>query len=289
MLFITLGTFDLFSHHCFIFLYFQTRTWRSFDATFVQGHTLQCPGVAIKVHTCLLQNGQAGRLNKKMSLLTLPTDSTLGRECLLSIHKLAISKDCETYPKRMKQSSLICTTKNGMITMMLLAEMEKVYKAEVEAVLYHHKPLECLIDPMVIAALTLWHPPMKSLVPQNTATINSKYVVPIDIATISELVIFWSFSWDGNRVVWRCDSEQEANGEAVLHTLLHRVTLYMRMTYYLITLDFIFSVRATKGVRAYPWIWAKYVWLCLSVPMQITLGVLFIVIQVIESLVILVN
>jgi hypothetical protein len=55
----------------------------------------------------------------------------------------------------MKQSSLICTTKNGMITMMLLAEMEKVYKAEVEAVLYHHKPLECLIDPMVIAALTL--------------------------------------------------------------------------------------------------------------------------------------
>ncbi len=120
-----------------------------------QGNALQCPGVAIEVHTHLLQNSQAGRLNKKMSLLTPPTDSTLGRESLLSIHESAISKDSEIYPKSMKQSSLICTTKNGMITMMLLAEMERVYKAKVEAVLYPHEPLDCLVDPMVIAALTL--------------------------------------------------------------------------------------------------------------------------------------
>jgi hypothetical protein len=38
---------------------------------------------------------------------------------------------------------------------MLLAEMERVYKAKVEAVLYRHKPLDRLINPMVIAALTL--------------------------------------------------------------------------------------------------------------------------------------
>jgi hypothetical protein len=42
-----------------------------------------------------------------------------------------------------------------MITTMPLAEMERVYKVKVEAVLYRHKPLDCLIDPMVIAALTL--------------------------------------------------------------------------------------------------------------------------------------
>jgi hypothetical protein len=112
--------------------------------------------VAIEVHTCLFQNNQTGRLNKKMSLLTPPTDSTLGGESLLSICKLAISKDFETYPKRMKQTSLIHTTDNGMITTMLLAEMERVYKANKEAVLYHHaEPLDCFIDPMVIAALTI--------------------------------------------------------------------------------------------------------------------------------------
>jgi hypothetical protein len=44
---------------------------------------------------------------------------------------------------------------------------------------------------MFIAALTLWRPPMKSFVPQNTATIYSKYVVPIDIATTSELVDYF--------------------------------------------------------------------------------------------------
>jgi hypothetical protein len=65
----------------------------------------------------------------------------------------------------MKQTSLIHTAKNGMITKMMDAEMERVYKAKVEAVLYRHKPLECLLDPMVIAALTLWHPPMKSFIP----------------------------------------------------------------------------------------------------------------------------
>jgi hypothetical protein len=42
---------------------------------FAQGHALLCPGVAIEACTCLLQNSQAGSLNKKMSLLTLPTDS----------------------------------------------------------------------------------------------------------------------------------------------------------------------------------------------------------------------
>jgi hypothetical protein len=67
----------------------------------------------------------------------------------------AASKDPEIYPKRMKQSLLIWATENGMITTMPLAEMERVYKAKVEAVLYRHKPLDCLIDPMVMAALTL--------------------------------------------------------------------------------------------------------------------------------------
>ncbi len=147
---------------------------------------MQCPKVPIEVCTRLLQNSQAGKLNKKMSLLTPPTDSTLGKESLSSIrNSAAASKDPEIYPKRMKQSLLIRATENGMITTMPLAEIERVYKTKVEAVLYRHKPLDCLIDPMVIAALTLQHPPMKSFVPQNTATIYSKYVVPINIATTS--------------------------------------------------------------------------------------------------------
>jgi hypothetical protein len=37
---------------CFlIFLYFQTRKWKSFNATFARGHALQFPGVAIEVLT----------------------------------------------------------------------------------------------------------------------------------------------------------------------------------------------------------------------------------------------
>ncbi len=79
--------------------------------------------------THLLQNSQAGGLNKKISLLTPPTDSTLGGESLSPICKSAISKDSETYPMRMKQAALIRTTKNGMITTMPLSEMERVYKA----------------------------------------------------------------------------------------------------------------------------------------------------------------
>jgi hypothetical protein len=154
---------------------------------------LQCLEVPIKERTLLLQNNQAGRLNKKMSLLTLPADSTLGGESLSSICKsAATSKDPEIYPQRMKQSSLIWATENIMISTMPLAEMERVYKAKVEAVLYRYKPLDCLIDQMVIAALTLRHPPMKSFVPQNTATIYSKYVIPIEIPTTSELVKYFS-------------------------------------------------------------------------------------------------
>jgi hypothetical protein len=48
-----------------------------------------------------------------------------------------------------------------------------------------------LLDPMVIAGLTLWHPSMKSFLSTNAATIYSKYVVPIDIATTSELVKYF--------------------------------------------------------------------------------------------------
>jgi hypothetical protein len=127
----------------FIVLYFQTRKWKSFNATFAQGHALQCPGLPIEVRTCLLQNSQAEGLNKKMSLLTPPTDSTLGRESLSSIRKLAAaSKDPKIYSKKMQQSLLIWATENGMITTMPLAEIERVYKAKVEAVLYYHKPLD---------------------------------------------------------------------------------------------------------------------------------------------------
>ncbi len=163
--------------------------------------------MAIEVCTCLLQNSQAGRLNKKMSLLTLPTDSTLGRESLPLICKSAISKDSGTYPKRMKQTSLIHTANNGLITTMPLAETDRVYKAKVEYVLYPHKPLDCLIEPMVIAALTIWHLPIKSFIPQNTATIYLKFVVPIDIATTAELVKYFgllpgmaTMSFDGMMV-----------------------------------------------------------------------------------------
>jgi hypothetical protein len=139
------------------------------------------------VRTCLLQNSQAEKLNKKMSMQTLPTGSTLGGESLSS----AIFKDSEINPKRIKQTFLICTTKNGMGTNMPVDEMERVYKAKVEAVLYHHEPLELLLDPMVIAALTLWHPPMKSFTPQHKSNIYLKYVVPINILTTSELVKYF--------------------------------------------------------------------------------------------------
>ncbi len=68
-----------------IFLYFQTRKWKSFSATYARGHALQCPGVAIKVRTRLIQNSQAGRLTKKMAILTPPTNSTLGGQSLTSV------------------------------------------------------------------------------------------------------------------------------------------------------------------------------------------------------------
>ena len=55
-----------------------------------------------------------------------------------------------------------------------------------------HKPLERLLDPMVIAALTLRDTPMKAFIPQHRITIYNKYVVPIDIATTSELVKYFS-------------------------------------------------------------------------------------------------
>ena len=45
-------------------LYIQTRKWKHFNATFARGHSLQCPGVAIEVCARLLQNSQAGRLQK---------------------------------------------------------------------------------------------------------------------------------------------------------------------------------------------------------------------------------
>ncbi len=149
---------------------------------------MQCPGVAIEVHARLIQNSQAGRLTKKMTILTRPTNFTLGGQSLTSVHKLGLLKDAAKNTKRFKQTSLICSTEDGKVTTMSIDEMKRIYKAKVEAVLYRHEPLTCLLCPMVIAALTLRHPPMKSFIPQNTATIYSNYVVPINIATTSELI-----------------------------------------------------------------------------------------------------
>ncbi len=144
---------------------------------------MQCPGVAIEVRTHLLQNSQAGRLQKKMTLLTPPTNSTLGSESLSSVHKsVGLGK------KRLKQTSLICTTDDDKVTRMSIDEMKRAYTVKAEAVLYRHEPLKRLLDPMVIAALTLQNPPMKSFLPQNDDTIYTRYVLPIDIATTSELV-----------------------------------------------------------------------------------------------------
>jgi hypothetical protein len=75
---------------------------------------------------------------------------------------------------------------------MSIDEMKRVYKTKVEVVLYCHEPLTHLLSPMVIAALTLWHPPMKSFIlPQDTATIYSKYFVPIDIPTTPKIVKYF--------------------------------------------------------------------------------------------------
>jgi hypothetical protein len=148
---------------------------------------LQCPGMAIEVHTRLIQNSQAKRLLKKMTILTPPTNSTLVRESLSSAHTSAGLRT-----KRIKQTSLICTTDDGKITRMSIDEMKRVYNAKVEAILYCHEYLMHLLDPsMVIVTLTLWHPPMKSFLPQNAATIYSNHVVPIYIATTSEHVKFF--------------------------------------------------------------------------------------------------
>ncbi len=147
---------------------------------------MQCPGVAIEVCACLLQNSQSGRLQKKMTILTPPTNSTLGGESLSSV---CTSAGLGT--KRLKQVSLIRTSDDGKVTRMLVDEMKRVYKAKVEAVIYPHEPLMRLLDPFVIATLNLWHPPMKSFLPQNAATIYSNYVVPINIATTSELIKYF--------------------------------------------------------------------------------------------------
>ncbi len=171
---------------------FGTRKWKAFNTKYAREHALKWYGVSIEVCTLLLQNSQAGKLNKKMSMLTPLPDSTLGGETLSAIPKSYLFKCSETYPKRLKQTSLIRTTKDGMITKLPVDEMERVYKAEVEAMLYRQEPLERLLDLMVIAALTLWHPAMKSFIPQHCTTIYNQYVVvPIDIATTNELVKYF--------------------------------------------------------------------------------------------------
>jgi hypothetical protein len=144
--------------------------------------------VAIEVHAHLIQNSQAGRLMKKTIILTPPANSTLGGQSMTSVCKLGLLKDATKNMKRLKQTSLICSTEDGKVTTMSIDEMKRVYKAKVEAVLYRHEPLTRLLCPMVIAALTLWNPPMKSFIPQCTKTIYSKYVILINIATTSELV-----------------------------------------------------------------------------------------------------
>ncbi len=61
---------------------------------------------------------------------------------LSSIRKSALFKCSETNQKRLKQTSLIRTTEDGMITKTPVDEMERVYKAGVEAVFYRQEPLE---------------------------------------------------------------------------------------------------------------------------------------------------
>jgi hypothetical protein len=141
-----------------------------------------------------------------MAILTPPTNSSLGGQSLISVRKLSLLEDATKHTKRFKQTSLIRSTKDGKVTTMLIDEMKRVYKAKVEAVLYRHELLTRLLCPMVIAALTLWHPPMKSFIPQDTATIYSNYVVPIDIATTSEFIKYFGLlpgmvtvSFDGVR------------------------------------------------------------------------------------------
>ncbi len=107
------GKYNSFWYHiltlcCYlIFLYFQKRNWKSFNATFARGHILQCPGVAIEVCARLIQNSQAGRLTKKMIILTPPANSTLGGQSLTSVRKLGLLEDAKKNTKRFKQTSLI--------------------------------------------------------------------------------------------------------------------------------------------------------------------------------------
>ena len=208
---------------------FGIQKWKAFNATYAREHALQCHGVAIEVRTCLLHNSQAGKLNKKIAMLSPPSESTLGGESLSSVHKSSLFKASETYPKRMKQTTLIRNTEDGMITKMPVDEMERVYKAEVEDVLYCHEPLERLLDPMVIAALTIWHPPMNSFMSQSQHTIYSKYVAPIDVATTNELVRYFgilpgmvTMSFDGVTVNRQSKVRQSSTPKS--HDFVHDIS-----------------------------------------------------------------
>jgi hypothetical protein len=56
---------------------FGVRKRNAFNATYAREHALKCHGVAIEVRALLLSDSQAGKINKKVSMLTPPTNSTL--------------------------------------------------------------------------------------------------------------------------------------------------------------------------------------------------------------------
>jgi hypothetical protein len=119
-----------------------------------------------------------------------------------------------------------------MITKMMVTEMEMVYKAIVETVLYRYKPLEHLLDPLVIAALTFWYPPcLRSFILQNTATIYLKYVVPIDIATTSELIKYFVVLPGMVTVLFDIVTVNRKSKVGQLLTLPYLMTLYMKSHY----------------------------------------------------------
>ncbi len=59
--------------------------------------------------------------------------------------------------------------------------------AKVEVVLYHHEPLMLLLEALVTAVLTIWHPRMMSFLPQDKVTIYSNILYPSKLQLLLSL------------------------------------------------------------------------------------------------------
>ena len=163
------------------------KDWGRVNATLLRKHLISsCQAISDKEKNVLSSSSQTGKRIRAMQNLKAAT-ATFGSETLANIRQSKFADINDRQQKKVKQLPIVRQPDYGLVEQLNVDQANAIILRKVEPVVARKEPLERLVCPHVQAEMIADHPAIGAYLPKTSKTVFSKYAVPIDKRTTTEV------------------------------------------------------------------------------------------------------